>query len=80
MVMTSIVENIAGQVRSLSEREREEFLSWLADYELDQSDAWDTEIERDSQGGGRLSAVLDRVRADIASGRTKPLDEVLRDS
>jgi hypothetical protein len=43
-------------------------------------DDWDKEIERDSQEGGRLSSVLMRVRADIASGKTRPLDEVIDDS
>ena len=75
--MTAIVEKIAEQVKALSERELEDFLSWLADYELEHSDAWDKEIERDSQSGGRLSSILDRVRADIAAGRTKPLDEII---
>jgi hypothetical protein len=77
--MTSLVEKIVGEIKSLSETEREEFLSWLADYEIEHSDEWDKDIERDSQPGGRLSAVLERVRGDIASGRTRPLDEVLDD-
>ena len=71
--MTAIVQKIAEQVKALPERELEEFLSWLADYELEQSDEWDREIERDSQSGGRLSSVLERVRADIAAGKTKSL-------
>ena len=75
--MTAIVEKIAEQVKALPERELEEFLSWLADYELEHSDAWDKEIERDFQSGGRLSSILDRVRGDIAAGRTKPLDEII---
>ncbi|MFH1744232.1 MAG: hypothetical protein ABIH23_34960, partial [bacterium] len=42
----------------------------FAEYELELSDEWDKEIERDSQEGGRLGDVLKRVRADIAAGRT----------
>jgi hypothetical protein len=79
-VMTAIVEKIAGEVEALPERELDEFLSWLADYELAHPDRWDREIERDSQPGGRLDAVLTRVRRDIAAGRTKPLDEVINNS
>ena len=75
--MTAAVWRIADDVLSLRETEREELLSWLADYELAHPDGWDKDIERDSQPGGRLDAVLSRVREDIASGRTKPLDEVL---
>lgn len=65
--MTAIVEQIVGQVRSLSEKELDEFLSWLAEYEQETSDEWDKEIEQDSREGGRLIPILERVRADIAS-------------
>lgn len=75
--MTATVKKIAEQVKALPEKELEEFLTWLADYELELSEEWDKEIERDSQSGGRLCVVLKRVRADIAEGRTKPLDEVI---
>ena len=78
--MTVTVEKIANEVKALPEKELDEFLSWLADYELAHPDHWDKEIERDSQPGGRLDAVLERVRGDIAAGRTKPLDEVIDNS
>ena len=78
--MTATVEKIADEVKALPEKELDEFLSWLADYELQNPDRWDREIERDSQPGGRLDAVLHRVREDIAAGRTKPLDEVIDNS
>jgi hypothetical protein len=77
--MTTRVEQIAEQVKSLPLSEREEFLAWLADFELGQADAWDEEIARDSKPGGRMQNVLDRVRRDIAEGRTKPLGEVIDD-
>ena len=78
--MTAKVQKIAEEVKALPEKERDEFLSWLAEYELQQTDDWDKEITRDSQPGGRLQRVLARVRKDIAEGRTKPLDEVLDNS
>ena len=78
--MTTAVRRIADEVLSLRETEREELLSWLADYELAHPDRWDKEIERDSQPGGRLDAVLNRVREDIAAGRTKLLDEVINNA
>ncbi len=80
IVMNTKVEKIVEQVKALPEDEREEFLSWLADFEIEHSDDWDKEITRDSQPGGRLERVLGRVRKDIAEGRTKPLDEVLDNS
>ena len=75
--MTTRVEQIAEQVKSLPLSEREELLAWLADFELGQVDAWDEEMARDSQLGGRMQRVIDRVRRDIAQGRTKPLGEVI---
>ena len=75
--MTTRVEQIAEQVKSLPLSEREELLAWLADFELGQVDAWDEEVARDSLPGGRMQRVLDRVRLDIAEGRTKPLGEVI---
>lgn len=75
--MTANVEKIAEQVKALPEKELDEFLSWLAEYEFQHEDEWDEQIARDSQPGGQLEAVLDRARKDIAEGRTKPLDEVI---
>jgi hypothetical protein len=75
--MTATVEKIANEVRALPKKELDEFLSWLADFELGNPDRWDREIAEDSQPKGRLEGVLQRVRADIAAGRTKPLDEVI---
>lgn len=77
--MTTRVQHIAEQVKALPVEERDEFLSWLAAFELGQPDAWDEEIARDSQPSGRMQSVLDRARRDIAEGRTKPLDEVIDD-
>lgn len=75
--MTANVEKIAEQVKALPEKELDEFLSWLAEYEVQHEDEWDEQIARDSQPDGRLGAVLDRARKDIAEGRAKPLDEVI---
>lgn len=80
MTATARVQKIAEQVIALPQKEKEEFLSWLADFEANQLDDWDREIARDAQLGGRLEGVLKRVRKDIAQGRTKPLDEVLDDA
>jgi hypothetical protein len=79
-VMATRVEEIAEKVKALPDDEREELLSWLVDFEIGHSDDWDKELARDSQPGGRLEGVLERVRKDIAEGRTKPLDEILDNS
>ena len=78
--MTTVVEKIADEVRSLPREQFDELLAWLSAYEIERPDAWDEEMERDSQPGGRLQDAIDRARKDIAAGRTKPLDEVLNNS
>jgi len=78
--MTEAVRKIAEQVKALPEKELGEFLAWLTEYELQHSDKWDEEIERDSQPGGRLESVLNRVEDDITAGRTSSLDEITDDS
>jgi hypothetical protein len=75
--MTATLEKITKEIKALPQKDLEEFLEWLADYELSKPDAWDLEIERDSQPGGRLDSVLKNVRADISAGKTRPLDEVI---
>jgi len=45
--MTTKVEKIAEQVKALPNDEREEFLSWLTDFEIEHSDDWDKEIARE---------------------------------
>lgn len=78
--MIATVQRIAEEVKALPEKELDEFLSWLAEYELEHPDRWDQQIARDSQSGRRLEPVLKRVRNDIAAGRIKPLDDVIDNS
>lgn len=68
--MTAKVKKIAEQVKALPGKEFEEFLAWLADFEMEHEDAWDKKIAHDSQPGGRLDSILYRVRKDIAEGKT----------
>jgi len=74
--MTSVAE-IINAVKDLSEEDKGVFLERLA--EIDFDDAWDRQIEADVTAG-RLDDLIARAEADIASGRTKPLDEVLDNS
>ena len=70
----STVAEIIEAVKKLPEAEKGEFLERLA--EIDFDDAWDRQIEADAKAG-RLDHLIARAEADIAAGRTKPLDEVL---
>ena len=60
--MKATVKKIAEQVKALPESDLDEFLSWLAEYEMGHSDEWDKEIGWDFWNGGPLSPVLKRVR------------------
>jgi hypothetical protein len=78
VAMTQLVEKIAKDVQALREEELDEFLAWLADYSLEREEQeWDAQIARDAQPGGPLDKIVQRARADIAAGRTLPLDEFL---
>lgn len=77
--MSRAVERIAREVKSLPPAELDEFLNWLSDFTTGQMDEWDSEVARDSKPGGRLEPLLRRAEQDVATGRTKPLDEVLDD-
>ena len=74
LFVVSTVGEIIEAVKQLRETEKGEFLERLA--EIDFDDAWDRQIEADAKAG-RLDHLIARAEADIAAGRTKPLDEVL---
>ena len=74
LFIVSTVAEIIEAVKKLREAEKGESLERLA--EIDFDDAWDRQIEADAKAG-RLDHLIARAEADIAAGRTKPLDEVL---
>lgn len=78
--MSVTVQKIAAEIEALPEEEFDQLLRWLAEYRRSQDHPWELELEQDSQPGGRLETVLNRVRADISEGRTRPLSEVVHDS
>jgi hypothetical protein len=72
--MSSVVE-IQAEIEKLTPTERRQLEDWFAEM---QADAWDAQIEEDIKAG-RLDHLIAQAKADIAAGRTKPLDEVLND-
>jgi hypothetical protein len=70
--MSTVVE-IQAEIEKLSPAEQRKLAQWFAEI---QADAWDAQIEADIQTG-RLDHLIAQAEADIAAGRTKPLDEVL---
>jgi hypothetical protein len=69
----STVAKIRAEIEKLTHSEQRELAQWFAEM---QADAWDAQIEEDIQAG-RLDYLIVQAQADIAAGRTKPLDEVL---
>ena len=69
----STVAKIRAEIEKLTPSEQRELAQWFAEM---QADAWDAQIEEDIQTG-RLNHLIVQAEADIAAGRTMPLDEVL---
>lgn len=71
------VEAIKDAIVHLSEPERKQLADWLEELE---EDAWDRQMERDFSPGGRGAHLLEEVKADIAAGRAKPMEEFLTEA
>ena len=72
----SMIEEIEAAIRKLPAEDQLRLAQRIQDVLWE---AWDRQIEDDSRAG-RLDHILAEVDADIAAGRTKPLDEILDDS
>lgn len=72
--MRSVAE-IQAEIEKLSSADQRRLADWLEEL---QADAWDAQIEEDIKAG-RLDHLIAQAEADIAAGRTRPLDEVLND-
>ena len=60
------------EIVALSDEERQSLAVWL---NVLDSDGWDYEMERDFSPGGRGEHLLDKVKADIAAGKFRPVEE-----
>ena len=69
----STVSEIQAEIEKLSAADQRRLADWLEEM---QADAWDAQIEEDIKAG-RLDHLIAQAEADVAAGRTKPLDEVL---
>jgi hypothetical protein len=63
------IEQLETAIANLPPDEFARLASWFAEFE---AKPWDRQIEEDERAG-RLDHVIQRVRDDIASGRSKPL-------
>jgi hypothetical protein len=65
----SRVENLKGQVKSLTSEELKSFREWFAQFD---AEAWDAQIEADAKNG-KLRALAERALRDHNAGRSTPL-------
>ena len=65
----SRVNNIEGQVKSLTAEELKAFREWFAKFD---AEAWDMQIEADAKNG-KLRSLAERALRDHASGRSSRL-------
>jgi hypothetical protein len=61
---------IQSAIESLPADQQQTLLNWLADRDAAQ---WDAEIEQDFSPGGAGAELLDRVKAQVRSGESRPL-------
>jgi hypothetical protein len=63
------VEKIEQSVKELAGDELAQFREWFAEYDAAK---WDEQIATDLKAG-RLDTLINEAKADIVSGRTRPL-------
>jgi hypothetical protein len=65
----SRVEELEGQIKTLSSNELQELRAWLAEYD---AEIWDRQFNADAISG-RLDALADRALNDFSDGRSTDL-------
>jgi hypothetical protein len=70
------VEAIKQAIEELSETERGKLADWFVLMEEEAWKAWDKQIEADFSPGGRGMPLLEGVKADIAAGKYRRVEEL----
>jgi hypothetical protein len=70
------VESLKEAIVKLPEEERHSLTLWLNGLD---SDEWDREMAEDFSPGGRGAHLLEKVKADIAAGKFRPVEELCAD-
>lgn len=66
------VEAIKDAISALPLEERQALASWLNELEYD---AWDREMVKDFSPGGRGMGLVEKVKREVAEGKTSPLQQ-----
>jgi hypothetical protein len=67
------VEAIKEAISGLGDDERHSLAVWIS--EID-GDAWDRQMVEDFSPGGRGEHLVEKVKADIAAGKFRPVDDL----
>ena len=65
----SEVEQIENQIKKLSPEELARFRAWFAEFD---AQAWDRQIEADSEAG-KLNRLIEESQAEHKAGKSRPL-------
>jgi hypothetical protein len=71
------VEAIKTAIAGLPADEKTRLAAWLLQQDLKE---WDSQLEQDFSPGGRGMDMVEEAEADMAQGRTRPLDEFLAEA
>ena len=66
------LDAIKEAISDLPAEERLALAAWLTEQEMDE---WDREMQKDFSPGGRGAGLVEKVKADIRSGKFHPMDE-----
>ena len=70
----STVEEIEVAIQQLPSVDQERLARWFAARD---AAAWDAQLQRDAQPGGKLDRLWEKAQQEIANGQAQPLDEFL---
>lgn len=70
------IEAIKEAIVELSEEQRHTISVWLNQMD---SDEWDKQMAKDFSPGGRGAHLVEKVKADIAAGKFRPVEEFCAD-
>jgi hypothetical protein len=72
MVKDMTVDAIKEAITALADHDRHALALWLNELEYDE---WDKQMATDFSLGGRGTALIDRVKREVAEGKAIPFEE-----
>jgi hypothetical protein len=66
------LEDLKQAIAELPAEEKSALASWLNEQEMDK---WDHQTQKDFSAGGRGMRLVEKVKADVRTGKFRPMDE-----